>query len=255
VRQTGLVGRPTSSANVPYRAVRALCRLATHLFRVRVEGLEHLPRDERGRVTGGWIAAGLPHRTWAEPLILVGMLPVEPRLAMMADAPTAVGSWWRRLLVGMVGGVVLIPRRAARGAAGFEEHVGAIERVLGAGAVFSIFPEVGRASRPPELRRVSPAVAYFAVRTGAPILPIVFGGTHDLFLRRPVRVRMLAPIAPPSPAPPAGSAAERTAADALLAELLDRARPVAADVHDAAQPPRGGRSRWRWLQAGFPRVE
>jgi 1-acyl-sn-glycerol-3-phosphate acyltransferase len=253
--RAGLVGSATARPNAPYRLVRLLCRIGARLFRVRVTGLEHLPREQRGRPTGGWICAGFPHRTWAEPLILLATLPAEPRLAMMADAQTALGSWWRRLLVGWVGGVVAIPRRAAAGVRGFDVHARAVAQVIDAGAVFSVFPEVGAAAHPPELRRVSPAVAYFALRTGAPIVPVVFGGTHDLFLRRPIEMRVLPPLTPAKPPPPAGSTTERQAADAFFSDLLDAVRPVAAELHEATLPSPGTRRRWRWLQAGFPRLD
>jgi 1-acyl-sn-glycerol-3-phosphate acyltransferase len=252
---SGLVGRPTARPSLGYRLFRALFRVAARLFQVEIEGLENLPRDGRGRPRGGWICAGLPHRTWLEPLLLVALLPARPRLTMMADAPTAVGSWWRRLLVGWVGGVVLIPRRARGGLLGFAGHVEGIRQALDAETVFSIFPEVGRLTRPPELRQVSVGVAYFALRTGAPIVPIVFGGTHDLFLRRPIRVRVLPAIHPPTPAPTPESPQERAAAGQLLGELLEHVRPVAAELHAAAEPPPGTSKRMRWLQAGFPRVD
>jgi 1-acyl-sn-glycerol-3-phosphate acyltransferase len=185
----------------------------------------------------------------------VAALPARPRLTMMADAPTAVGSWWRRLLVGRVGGVIAIPRRAAAGVRGLDLHSDAVNQVIRAGAVLSVFPEVGPPARPPDLRRVSPAVAYFSLRTGAPIVPVIFGGTHDLFLRRPIDVRILPALAPPVPPPPPSTAAERAAADALLAQLLDTVRPVVAALHRDSQPPPSVRRRWRWLQGGFPRPD
>lgn len=253
--QAGLIGRPTGRPNAPYRLVCLICRLAARLFRVRVVGLENLPRDAANRPVGGWICAGLPHRTWAEPLILVATMPVRPRLMMMADTPTAVGSWWRRLLVGWVGGVVLVPRRAGAGPRGFERQSEAVRQVLGGGAVFSVFPEQGRPARPPALRRVSPALAYFAVRTGRPIVPVVFGGTDDLFLRRPIEMRVLPAVHPPSLAAPAGSREERDTADRLMEQLMAVVEPAAAQAHAAAQPPPGMKRRWHWLHAGFPRVE
>jgi 1-acyl-sn-glycerol-3-phosphate acyltransferase len=253
-QRSGLIGAPSYRANLGYRLARRIARLlAWRLFRIHVEGLENLPRDESGAMAGGWICAGLPHQTWVEPAILLGLLPAEPRLAMMADAPTAVGSWWRRRLMSIVGGVVLIPRRAASGTRGFEHQVAAVAKVLDAGAVFSIFPEQGPPTRPPALRRVSPAVAYFALRTGRPIVPVVFGGTHELFLRRSIVVRIL-PAQPTPPATPAGSASGREAAERLLGELLARVVPVADEVHRAAEPRPGAHRRWRWLTGPYPRV-
>jgi len=186
-------------------------------------------------------------------MLLVGLLPARPRLVMLADGATAYGSWWRRLVVGAVGGVVPIWRGA--GSAGFRAHTKAVRRTIDDGLVFSLFPETGRPARPPALRRLSPAVAYFSLRTGAPIVPIVFGGTDELFLRRRVVVRVLAPILPPALVPEIGSVEERDAARRLLAELRERVEPVAAELHARSLPQPGARRRWRWLTGPFPRPE
>ncbi|HUG48129.1 MAG TPA: 1-acyl-sn-glycerol-3-phosphate acyltransferase [Candidatus Limnocylindria bacterium] len=249
-RPRGLIGSPSPRPSVLYRLLRRLFRrLIWSLFRVEVSGLQHLPRAD-GRPAGGWIAVGLPHRTWVEFFIFVPLLPAEPRLIMLGDGPTMFGSAWRRALMRRVGGVVPV----WRGSAGreFEAHGAAAKAAIRAGAVFGLFPEVGRVARPPALRRVSPSVAYFALRTGAPIVPFVFGGTHQLWLRRRIVVRVLPPLEPPAEPPPsAGSPAERAAADELLARLLAAVEPVAAEVHAAAEPPPGTRKPWRWLTGPY----
>ena len=223
------------------------------LFRVHVSGQENLPRDHAGKPMGGWIAVGLPHRTWVEFFVFAPLLPAEPRLIMLGDGPTMFGSAWRRALLRRVGGVVPVWRGS--GGPEFESHTAAAQAAIHAGAVFGLFPEVGGAARPPRLRRVSPAVAYFSLRTGAPIVLVIFGGTDELWLRRRVEVRVLPPISPPADAPTPGTPAERGAADELLARLLAAAEPAAGEAHAAAEPPTGARRRWRWLTGPYPRAE
>ncbi|HSH22052.1 MAG TPA: 1-acyl-sn-glycerol-3-phosphate acyltransferase, partial [Candidatus Caenarcaniphilales bacterium] len=159
------------------------------LFRVRFLGTEHLPGAAAGRAAGGWICCALPHRTWVEPLLLLALLPAEPRLIVLGDGRTIFRSPLRRLLATRVGGVV--PIWSGSGRAAFAGHVEAARRTVAAGAVFCLFPEVGPPVRMPELRRLSPGVAYLALRTGAPIVPVVFGGTDSLYLRRRIEVRLL----------------------------------------------------------------
>ena len=232
---------------VLYRTIRAVCAVVGRLlFRIEVSGLEHLPRAADGRPAGGWIACGLPHRTWAEPFVLLFTLPARPRIVMLGEGPTMFGSPWRALLVRRVGGA--IPVWPGSGARGYRHVAGAVERVIGAGAIFSIFPEVGPPSRPPALRRLSPGVARLAQRGAAPVVPIIFGGTHDLYLRRRIIVRILPATPPPSPD------ADARALDAWLAGLLADAQAAADETHAAADasPPR--RRWWRWLHGPFPRA-
>jgi 1-acyl-sn-glycerol-3-phosphate acyltransferase len=94
----GLIGAASPKAGAAYRILRALFRVPAALlgFRVVVEGLERLPRTPDGRRAGGWIAAGLPHRTWIDPFLLWMVLPAEPRLVFFGDARTMARSPWRR---------------------------------------------------------------------------------------------------------------------------------------------------------------
>lgn len=253
-RPLGLVGSASPAPSLLYRLLRRLFGLVVGLlFRVEVEGTDNLPRMADGRPAGGWIAVGVPHRTWVEFFIFLVVLPAQPRLIMLGDGPTMFGVGWRRALMRRVGGVVPIWRDS--GAAAFEAHVDACRRAIAAGAVFGLFPEVGRAARPPALRRVSSSVGYFCVRTGAPIVTFVFGGTHELFWRRRIIVRILPAIEPPRPAPPPGSAAERAAVDELMAVLLATVEPTVTAAHHDAEPPPGTRKLARWLTGPYPQPE
>jgi 1-acyl-sn-glycerol-3-phosphate acyltransferase len=222
-----------------------------------LEGGEHLPTDADGRPAGGWIAAGLPHRTWIDPFVLALLLPVEPRLTFFGDGPAIYRSWWRRLVIGRIGGVV--PIWKGRSGRAFEAHVGAARSVIDAGAVFALFPEVGPAVPVEEARPLSPGVAYFGLRTGAPIVPLVLGGTHELFLGRQIVLRVLPPVTalelaglPPDAAPPApDSSEERAVAHRATDALHARTAPIVAETHLAVEPPAGAARRLRWLTHAF----
>jgi 1-acyl-sn-glycerol-3-phosphate acyltransferase len=243
-----LVGRPTARASLAYRGLRLFLRLlGAALFRVRVSGLENLPRDADGKPIGGWICCGLPHRTWVEPMLLVAHLPAEPRMTMLGDGATMFGSRWRSLLVRFVGGVV--PIWPGAGVGSFRHIASAAGQVIGAGGVLALFPETGPPSRPPNFRRLSPGVVRLAQQAGAPIVPVVFGGTHELYLRRHIVVRVLPAIEPPS------AESGRRASQQSLAELDARAQEAGEEAHRAAEARAPRCKRWRWLTGPYPSAD
>jgi 1-acyl-sn-glycerol-3-phosphate acyltransferase len=222
-------------------------------FRFVLEGAEHVPKAADGHPAGAWIAAGMPHRTWIDPFVLALLLPVEPRLHFIGDGPTIYRSRLRRLALTRIGGI--IPIWSGSGPRGFEEHVAAARQVIDAGGVLTLFPEVGPPSALGEIRRLSPGVAYFALRTGAPIVPLVIGGNDELYLGRRLRLRVLHPVtarelgglAPEEPLPEPGTPAERDLARRITEELATLVALQVAEVHAASVPPPGARKRWRWL--------
>ncbi len=140
-----------------------------------------------------------------------------------------------------------------------EDHLHGARQALDAGAVVCLFPETGPATEPGTARRLGLGVAYFALRTDRPIVPIVLGGTHELYRGRrfrlvvlpPVHVRELAGLAPDAPLPTPWSSAERSAAHAVATGLHALTAEPVATAHDAAEPPAGTRKRWRWLQTAW----
>jgi 1-acyl-sn-glycerol-3-phosphate acyltransferase len=254
-RPNGLVGRASPDASVLYRLLLGGCRLVGRLLRFRLvlEGAEHLPRTADGRPAGGWIAAGLPHRTWIDPFVLALLLPLEPRLHWLGDGRAIYRSRLRRLVFGRIGGVV--PIWPGGGRMAFERHADAARRIIGAGAVFALFPEVGPAVPLDRARPLSPGVAYFSLRAEAPIVALVVGGGHELFLGRtiilrvlpPVTARELAGLQPDEPTPAAGTPAERDVADRATRALEALTAAAVAELLARAEPPPGTRKRWRWL--------
>ncbi len=259
-RPAGLIGTASPRASQTYRVILA----TTHVigrgifgFQVEVRGRAHLPRDAAGRPVGGWIAAGLPHRTWVDPFVVADVLPVEPRLVFFGDGRAIFRSSWRRWLVGRVGGV--IPIWPAGDRRSIEGYLAAATVALDAGAVLCLFPETGVATPPGTARPFGSGLAYFALRTGAPIVPLVLGGTDELFRGRRLRLEVLAPVTwqdlaavpPESRAPEPWSSAERRVAHRVTAALHERTAGPVERAHLASLPPPGIRKRWSWLTTAW----
>jgi len=251
---------PSARASTLYRLLLAGVRVlgrGVFGFRTEVVGADLLPRDAGGAPTGGWIAAGLPHRTWVDPFVVADNLPIEPRLVFFGDGRAMFRSRWRRFVFRSIGGV--IPIWPGGGRAAVDSHLAAAGAALSAGAVLCLFPETGPATQPGTARPLGLGVAYFALRTGAPVVPIVLGGTHELYRSRrfrlevlpPLTARELAGLGVDAPLPEPWTRAEREAAHRIAANLHDlTAEPIAA-AHLATVLPSGARKRWRWLTTAW----
>jgi 1-acyl-sn-glycerol-3-phosphate acyltransferase len=254
-RPTGLVGTPSPRAGWPYRSLLSGCRLIGRGFfgfRPTLAGAANLPTSA-GRPAGGWIGAGLPHRTWVDPFLVADLLPIEPRLIFFGDGRAMFRSPLRRFLVRRVGGV--IPIWPGGGRAAVEAHLAAAKATIGSGAVLVVFPEVGPASELGAARPLGLGLAYIAIRTGAPIVPLVLGGTHELFRGRRLRLeilpactaRELGGLGPTDPLPEPWSSAERALAHTIVGRFHDLTAAAVLEAHLRTQPDPGARRRWRWL--------
>jgi 1-acyl-sn-glycerol-3-phosphate acyltransferase len=255
-RPRGLVGTPSARATALYRVLIALCSvIARRLlgFRLELQGGEYFPSTAEGRPAGGWIAAALPHSTWVEPFILAILLPVEPRLVFLGDGRAIFRSPLRRLIFRLVGGIV--PIWPGGGRTAFEAHSRAAESVVRAGAVFALFPEVGPPVTADRARPLGAGLGYFALRTGALIVPIVHGGTHELYVGRRILLRVLPPVdwreldgrPPDAIAPARGSAAERELAHRIVEAFHALTAEAVADAYRSTESPPGTPKRARWL--------
>ena len=112
-------------------------------------------------------------------------------------------------------------------------------------------PEIGPPSPPDRARRISAGFAYLALGAGAPVLPVVIGGTHRLVRGSALTVDVPPPIesgdrrADPFAAPGRMRAHElNTELRAAITSTLPRRTAEA----DAAAPDV---ERWRWLGTLF----
>jgi 1-acyl-sn-glycerol-3-phosphate acyltransferase len=259
-RAQGLVGDPSPRPSRGYRLTLAIAgTIGKGLFgfRTQVTGRANLPRRPDGSVAGGWVAAGLPHRTWVDPFVVAVSLPREPRLIFFGDGPAIFRSAWRRGLVRRVGGVIPIWPGGDRVAV--ETYFEAAAAALDAGAVLCLFPETGPAATPGTARPFGSGLAYFAIRTDAPIVPVILGGTHELYRGRrfqmdilpPTTWRDLADLPPEAERPAPWSSAERRTAHRVTLALHERTAAAVETAHLAVEPDPTTRRHWRWLTTAW----
>ena len=259
-RPRGLLGPPSARASRTYRGLLRACDvLRRSIFAIRIEviGSDRLPVDATGRPTGGWIAAGAPHRTWIDPFVVALALPLEPRLTYFGDGRAIFRSRWRRFVFRRIGGI--IPIWPGGGRSAVEAHIAGASSALDAGAVLCLFPESGPAVPVGTARPFGLGVGYFALRSGAPIVPLALAGTEDLYRGRRLRLEILEPVSwqalagePPGSLPPAPwSQAERATARRIVVALRERMSEAVASGHEATIVAPGVHRRWRWLTTAW----
>lgn len=176
---------PESKASLLYRLLRLVARFAIFgLFRFRIEtsGQEHLPG-------GGYLLIGAAHRGWMDPFVVMHAIPPEPRAWFLGSGPSTFTSRSRERLIHRLGGLLPV----WRGGMGVDGHVASARAVIRNGGVFVQMPE-GTVSGPPgRIGPFRPGAALIALRTGAPIVPLVMAGTEELYLGRRLATKVLPP--------------------------------------------------------------
>src|SRR5256714_11109085 len=204
------------------RVARVLIRLLLALFfRVRVDGRERIP-------TGRPLICAANHHSWLDPFLLLAILPLAPRRYAIGNA-SAVSSGWRRVITPFH---TFIPLDRARPQAAIH----AMEDILDRGNTLIIFPEGGTGPGDGRVRPLQSGTAYLAQRTGYPILTVGITGSHDLWWRKRVTVR-IGPCVDPARYGEGTARARRTA---LLADLRAhlQALLVRAPPHHGPTPLR-----------------
>lgn len=146
------------------------------LFRIRVEGTEHVP------ASGGVIICS-NHISGHDPPLL-GML--APRLIRFM----AKDELFRIPVIGWLaehGGGALPVKRGTPDRAALKQSL----EVLANGGCFGIFPE-GTRSRTGNLLKPEPGTAYLALKSGAVVIPVGFSGTYQWFST--IRIRFGPPV-------------------------------------------------------------
>jgi 1-acyl-sn-glycerol-3-phosphate acyltransferase len=245
--------RPTSPALMPgeplhpvrralrYWAARITAWLVVRTYlRPRLIGRERLPP--------GPAVYCFSHMNWTDPFILMAVMPFRPRLYFFGpkEEDMAVGgrnrlmSWTRTTVAYRPGKSDLIDATRRVGA------------VIGSGGVLAIAGEGRIHASERELTPLNVGPAYFALRSGVPLVPVAINGTSWLTFGRRVRIRIGEPIA--TGGRPTSDAVEALTAQCTAAILalvrdepeLERPGPVGRwltelfnDWPDGSRPPTG----------------
>ena len=174
--------------------------------------------------TGGAVVVS-NHESWLDPIILPLALPRKPAFLAMEEL-------WRLPGIGLVMrayGPLAIPLdRTGVDATALRRALRALE----AGALLIVFPEGG--INRGELRPFHRGAAMLAARAKVPMIPVGIRGTAEalplgriLPRRRPITVRIGAPIPPPGRGRAELARATEDAAEKILALRSDPAAPSA----------------------------
>lgn len=173
-------------ATVGFRIARlTIGPLYRLLFRLRVSGRQHIPRDRAYVLVCN-------HLNWLDPFTLLLAFPSEPRLHFLGNPEHLVENRWHWWIVRKVGGYVPVDVRHHGDRVLFEQ----VARCLAAGAVVVIFPEAAYGPREGELLPFRKGFAHFAIEAGVPVLPVALSGTKDLWLGKKIQLRIGAAVPP-----------------------------------------------------------
>ena len=152
-------------------------------LRLRVQGRERLP-------TGPALYC-FNHLNWVDPFVLMAILPMRPRLYFFGPREEDMAAGGRNRLMSWTGAAV--PYKPGKN--DLLEATRRVRAVFASGGVLAIAGEGRIHAGESELLPVSEGAAYFALRSGVPLVPIAINGTSWLRFGGRIRVRIGTPIA------------------------------------------------------------
>ena len=151
-------------------------------LRPRLEGRDLLP--------AGSAVYCFNHLNWTDPFILMATLPMRPRLYFFGPKEEDMTAGGRNRLMSWTGSAV--PYKPGKN--DLLEATRRVRAVFAAGGVLAIAGEGRIHARESELLPLSEGAAYFAIRSGVPLVPIAINGTSWLHFGGRVRVRIGLPL-------------------------------------------------------------
>jgi 1-acyl-sn-glycerol-3-phosphate acyltransferase len=149
-------------------------------IRLDVEGREHIPG-------GGHLVAAALHRSWIDPLVVIAVWPLEPRIWFLGSGPSAFDRPWKESLLRRIGGFLPV----WRGGAGIDTHVRAARAVVASEGRLALFFEGAIGGEPDRVARIRAGSGLLALRTQAPIVPVAICGAEELYRGKRIAARVL----------------------------------------------------------------
>ncbi len=207
---------------IRYALTRGASTLLVHsMLRVSVEG--------RARLPSGPYLLCFSHESWADPFLLMAVLPWRPRLAFFGPKEEDMTQGGRNRLMLWAGNAV--PYRPGRN--DLLEATRKVQAIFKAGGALAIAGEGRIHAHEREILPLSEGAAYFALRSRVPIVPVAINGMTWFSIGSRVRVRIGEPIA-------TEGRPTRDAVDSLTAETWAAMAALAADFPERRRPGRFG---------------
>ena len=166
-----------------------LSRIASWLI---VRAYLRLRLDGRRRLPATPAIYCFNHLNWADPFVLMAMLPMRPRLTFFGPKEEDMSVGGRNRLMTWTGAT--IPYRPGKN--DLIEATRRVHAVIVAGGVVAIAGEGRIQPFEAHLRPLNEGAAYFALREQVPLVPIAIHGTSWLGFGRRIRVVIGEPLAP-----------------------------------------------------------
>ncbi len=215
---------PAWQRSLRYAFARFLVRLYGRLlFRLRLEGREHLP--------GGPALYCFNHLSWMDPLAMLALFPSKPRLYFYGPKEEDLREGAKNRLMWWTG--IAVPFSPNK-----DDLITSVRRaqaVFESGGALAISGEGGIHVHEGDLLPFQEGAAYLALRARVPIVPVAITGSSWARFRGGIRIRIGEPIA-------TGPRPTREVVAAYTARLWHVVRSMVADDRDT--PPPGPIGRW-----------
>jgi 1-acyl-sn-glycerol-3-phosphate acyltransferase len=191
---------------------------------------------DRDRLPAGPAIYCFNHLSWADPFVLMAVLPFRPRLYFFGPKEEDMKLGARNRLMGWTGSA--IPYKPGK-----DDLIRSTRRVgaiISSGGVVAIAGEGRIHASESELWPLSDGAAYFALRSGIPVVPIAINGTSWLRFGGRVTVRVGEPLG-------AAGRPTREAVNALTEATWAALHALVRDAPDVREPGRVG----RWVTERF----
>ena len=184
--------------------------VARGLMRLTVTGRENLPP--------GGVLLAVNHASYLDGPLVFGVLPRPGTFLVKSEAFTGPLGWYLPW-IGQIPVRREVPER---------EPLLAALATLTEGGIIGIFPE-GTRGAGGDLRQVRNGIAYLAVRSGCPVVPVACVGTDRVLARGRRLPRLRQPVTVAFGQPVGVAEAGRAATKANIAGAADRIRLLLAD--------------------------